>query len=56
MHAPRGKSPNALVYGTGYIKIADMVRIGFILEILGRIFVIATIYIFANWIFGIVKL
>jgi len=53
---PVATPPNALVYGTGYIKIADMVRIGFILEILGRIFVIATIYIFANWIFGIVKL
>ena len=53
---PVATPPNALVYGTGYIKITDMIRVGFILEIIGRIFVIATIYIFGNWIFGIVKM
>jgi len=53
---PVATPPNALVYGTGYVKIADMIRVGFILEILGLIFVVVTMYVFGDWIFGIVEL
>jgi len=53
---PVATPPNALVYGTGYVRIADMIRVGIILEILGPIFVVATMYIFGDWVFGLVKL
>ncbi|HXG78083.1 MAG TPA: DASS family sodium-coupled anion symporter [Methyloceanibacter sp.] len=32
---PVGTVPNALVYGTGYIKLPQMVRAGFILDLIG---------------------
>jgi len=53
---PVATPPNALVYGTGYVSIADMIRIGFILEILGLIFVVVTMYLFGDWLFGLVTL
>lgn len=53
---PVATPPNALVYGTGYIRIQDMIRVGFLLEILGLVFVVMTMYLFGDWLFGLVKL
>jgi sodium-dependent dicarboxylate transporter 2/3/5 len=53
---PVATPPNALVYGTGYISIADMIRVGVILEILGFALVVATVYLFGDCLFGLVKL
>ena len=51
---PMATPPNALVYGTGYIKISDMIKVRFILEIMGRIFVLMTLLILGDWLFGII--
>ena len=53
---PVATPPNALVYGTGYIKITDMLRAGFILDILGWLFTVAIIYLFAYKIFSLIGL
>ena len=52
---PVATPPNALVYGTGLIKIKDMFRGGFILDMLGWIFTVFIVYVFADKIFGIVS-
>jgi sodium-dependent dicarboxylate transporter 2/3/5 len=53
---PVATPPNALVYATGYIRLKDMVRAGFILDILGWLFTIAVLVVFAWLIFGVVAL
>jgi len=53
---PVATPPNALVFSTGYVRIADMIRSGFILDISGWIIATTVILVFAGWIFGIVSL
>jgi sodium-dependent dicarboxylate transporter 2/3/5 len=53
---PVGTPPNALVYGTGYIKLRDMIKAGFILDILGWLFTVAVLVIFGWLIFGVFTL
>jgi sodium-dependent dicarboxylate transporter 2/3/5 len=53
---PVGTPPNALVYGTGYIKLRDMIKAGFILDILGWLFTVGILVIFGWWIFGVISL
>jgi len=36
---PVGTPPNAIVYGTGHLRIGQMVRTGFILNIIGAVIV-----------------
>jgi solute carrier family 13 (sodium-dependent dicarboxylate transporter), member 2/3/5 len=52
---PVATPPNALVYGTGYIKMKDMIRNGFALDILGWIITVFVLYIIAGKIFGILN-
>jgi len=52
---PVATPPNALVYGTGYIKIKDMIRAGFILDILGWFFTTAVIYFIAHKLLGVLN-
>lgn len=49
---PVATPPNALVYATGFIRISDMAKAGFILDILGWIMTIAIIYGIAHLLFG----
>lgn len=53
---PVATPPNALVFGTGYIKLKDMVRAGFVLDILGWLFTIGIILVFGVHMFGVLKL
>jgi sodium-dependent dicarboxylate transporter 2/3/5 len=53
---PVATPPNALVYGSGYIRMKDMIRAGSILDVLGCVFSILTVVTFAYKIFGIIKL
>ena len=53
---PVATPPNALVYSTGYVSIRQMVRSGFVLDILGWIVVVGVLTVVAGWIFGIVAL
>ncbi|HKI78320.1 MAG TPA: DASS family sodium-coupled anion symporter [Ignavibacteriaceae bacterium] len=52
---PVATPPNALVYGTGYIKIKDMIKGGFILDIIGWFFTAAIIYFIAHKLLGILN-
>jgi sodium-dependent dicarboxylate transporter 2/3/5 len=36
---PVGTPPNAIVYGTGKVRIIDMVRYGFVLNLIGVVIV-----------------
>jgi sodium-dependent dicarboxylate transporter 2/3/5 len=53
---PVATPPNALVFGTGYVRLRDMFRAGFILDMLGWLFTVGVIVVFASWIFGVLKL
>jgi sodium-dependent dicarboxylate transporter 2/3/5 len=53
---PVATPPNALMYGTGYIKLKDMVRGGIILDILGWLFTVGIIVVFGVWMFGVLGL
>ncbi len=52
---PVATPPNALVYGTGYVKLKDMIRAGFILDILGWILTTFVLVVIGSWIFGIIS-
>ncbi|MGB2869249.1 MAG: DASS family sodium-coupled anion symporter [Bacteroidota bacterium] len=52
---PVATPPNALVFGTGYVKVRDMVRSGIVLEIVGWLMTVGIMVVFANWVFGVVK-
>lgn len=52
---PVATPPNALVYGSGYVRLKDMVRAGFSLDILGWIMTVTILVVFADWIFGVVS-
>jgi len=53
---PVATPPNALVYGTGYLSIKDMIKGGFLLDISGWLITVFVLYIFAYKIFGIIIL
>jgi len=52
---PVATPPNALVYGTGYIKINDMIRSGFMLEIAGWLLTVGLLYLLGGVLFGVLK-
>jgi sodium-dependent dicarboxylate transporter 2/3/5 len=53
---PVGTPPNAIVYGTGYIKVKDMIKAGFILDILGWLFTVGILVVFGWLLFGVITL
>lgn len=53
---PVGTPPNALVYGTGYIRLKDMIKAGFILDILGWLFTVGILVVFGWLIFNVFSL
>lgn len=50
---PVATPPNAIVYGTGYIKITQMAKAGFVLDIVGWILTVAIIYGLAHVALGL---
>ncbi len=53
---PVGTPPNAMVYATGFIRMKDMVRVGFILDLLSWLFTVGILVIFGWLIFGVISL
>ncbi len=51
---PVATPPNAIVYSSGFIRLKDMIRAGFALDILGWVFTVGVVLLFAGIIFGIV--
>ena len=49
---PVATPPNAIVFGSGYIQIKDMVRIGIFMNIIGLILIVCLLYMGAGIIFG----
>ena len=52
---PVATPPNALVYGTGYIKITDMVKGGIVLDIIAWFFTAAIVYFVADKLLGVIS-
>ncbi len=53
---PVATPPNALVYGTGYIKITDMLKAGSVLDLAGWLLTVIIIYLVAYKIFGVISI
>jgi sodium-dependent dicarboxylate transporter 2/3/5 len=50
---PVATPPNAIVFGSGYIRIADMARAGFALNLLGILLITLAVYTTAAWALGV---
>src|SRR5699024_2509097 len=50
---PVATPPNAVVFGSGYLRIPDMAKTGFALNIIGIFLVTATIYYVLPFVWGI---
>jgi sodium-dependent dicarboxylate transporter 2/3/5 len=50
---PVATPPNAIVFGTGEVRIQDMVRVGIFMNLIGIILITATIYLLGVKVFGI---
>jgi sodium-dependent dicarboxylate transporter 2/3/5 len=52
---PVATPPNALVYGTGYVSIKDMLKTGVVLDMVGWLVTVAILVVFGGWIFGVLR-
>ncbi len=50
---PVATPPNALVHGTGYVTVRQMVRSGLVLEVIGWFATVAVIYLFGHLLAGV---
>lgn len=51
---PVATPPNAIAFGSGYVKIGEMVKGGFVLNLIALVLVSISTLTFAVWVFGIV--
>jgi sodium-dependent dicarboxylate transporter 2/3/5 len=49
---PIATPPNAIVFGSGYIRIKNMVKIGLVMNFLGLLLILALVYFLAEPVFG----
>jgi len=49
---PVATPPNAVVFGSGYLKIGDMVKVGFWLNIISIIVISLAVYFYLPWLWG----
>jgi len=50
---PVATPPNAIVFGSNYLKVSDMVRKGFLMNIISIIFITLAVYFFMPYAFGL---
>lgn len=53
---PVATPPNAIVYASGHVKLKDMIRNGFVLDILGWLMTVGILLVFADWVFGVIDI
>lgn len=53
---PVATPPNAIVYSSGYVSIRQMVRSGFLLDIVGWAFTVFVLVVIGSWLLGITPL
>jgi sodium-dependent dicarboxylate transporter 2/3/5 len=53
---PVSTPPNALVYGTGYVRIRDMVRGGVLLDLIGCILLVVVLILIGAHVLGVLHL
>ncbi len=53
---PVSTPPNALVYGTGYIRIRDMVKGGIWLDVIGSFITVVILAVVGAWLLGLFRL
>jgi sodium-dependent dicarboxylate transporter 2/3/5 len=51
---PVATPPNALVFGTGQIRLGDMMRTGLVLDVVGWLFTVFVLWFFGSFVFGII--
>jgi sodium-dependent dicarboxylate transporter 2/3/5 len=50
---PVATPPNAIVFGTGYLRIKDMARTGFLLNLVGIVIATLVTYFWGTFVFDI---
>ncbi|GAB2513126.1 SLC13 family permease [Nocardiopsis aegyptia] len=50
---PVATPPNAIVFGTGHVRIGQMVKAGVLLNVLAVVFIMLTMYTTVLWVFGL---
>ena len=50
---PVATPPNAIVFGSGEVRMADMVRIGIIMNLIGVVLITTMVYVLGAWVFDI---
>jgi len=50
---PVATPPNAIIFGTGEVRMADMVRVGIVLNLIGVIIITAFVLLFGGLLLGI---
>jgi sodium-dependent dicarboxylate transporter 2/3/5 len=46
---PAGTPPNAIVFGSGYIRLSTMMRVGFVLDVAAAIFITLYMLVYGQW-------
>ncbi len=50
---PVATPPNALVFASGRLRVADMARVGFVLNLIGTVLIVAATFTLGRWVLGI---
>lgn len=50
---PVATPPNAIVFGSGYLQIKDMVKVGIVMNIIGLLLIVCLMYLSAGYIFDL---
>jgi sodium-dependent dicarboxylate transporter 2/3/5 len=50
---PMGSPPNAIVFSSGYLKVSQMIKVGFVLNIIAITLIVLVTYFVVPFIFGI---
>jgi sodium-dependent dicarboxylate transporter 2/3/5 len=49
---PAGTPPNAIVFGSGYVRLPVMIRVGFLLDLIAAVLVTGYVYGYARYLLG----